>query len=340
MKHKTPIVGKERDYMESKTKNRKTREQVARMVKRAFDGLTLAASDDAVSELKEGWFNAAYNVCLSDGREVILKIAPPKGAEVMSYEKNIMATEVASMRLAAQNPAIPVPKIYYLDNAQDLCDSDYFFMEKLTGENYGIIRASLPLEVQAHIDEQIGAIVREINGFTGTYYGYDGNSSLRGEAWKEAFIKICDSVLEDGLRKNAEYGQFNVFEIRNAILKHAPALEAITTPRMVHWDAWDLNIFVKDGHVTGLLDFERVLWADPLLEAQFRPLFGEGVTGYMRGYGKTSFTHEEEQRNHLYTLHLALVAKTEGYYRHYDTDEVANWAMGMMVPTMKWLQEN
>ncbi len=326
--------------MESKTKNRKTPEQVARMVERAFTGLTLAAGEDAVSELKEGWFNAAYNVRLYDGREVILKIAPPKGVEVMTYEKNIMSTEVASMRLAAQNPAIPVPEIYYFDSAHDLCDSDYFFMEKLSGENYGLTRASLPQEVQAQVDEQIGAIVREINGFTSTYFGYPGNRDLTASTWKEAFLKICDSVLEDGLRKNAEYGQFTVSEIRNTILKHAPSLEAVTTPKMVHWDAWDLNFFVKDGHITGLLDFERVLWADPLLEAQFRPLFGEGVTGYLRGYGKTSFTHEEKQRMHLYTLHLALVAKTEGYYRHYDTDDVANWAMGMMIPTMKWLQEN
>lgn len=326
--------------MESKTKNRKTREQVARMVERAFNGLTLAAVDDAVTELKEGFFNAAYNVRLSDGRDVILKIAPPPEAEVMTYEQNIMSTEVASMRLAGQNPAIPVPEIYYFDSARDLCDSDYFFMEKLGGENYGIIRRTLPPETQAQLDEEIGAIVRAINEFTGTYFGYPGNSELRADTWKEAFLKICDSVLEDGRRKNADYWQFDVSEIREVIEKYAPALEAVTTPRMVHWDAWDLNFFVKDGHITGLLDFERVLWGDPLHEAQFRPLFGEGVTGYMRGYGKTSFTYEEEQRNHLYTLHLALVAKTEGYYRHYETDEMANWAYNLMVPAMKWLREN
>ncbi|MBI4928601.1 MAG: aminoglycoside phosphotransferase family protein [Anaerolineae bacterium] len=326
--------------MESRTKNRKTREQVAQMVERAFGGLTLAAVDDAVSELKEGWFNAAYNVCLSDGREVILKIAPPPDAEVMTYEQNIMSTEVAAMRQAAQNPAIPVPQIYFFDNARDLCDSDYFFMEKLSGENYGIIRDTLPPETQAQLDHEIGAIVRAINEFTGTYFGYPGNSDLRADTWKEAFLIICDSVLEDGRRKNAVYWQYNVSEIRDVIGKHVHALEAVTIPQMVHWDAWDLNFFVKEGHVTGLLDFERVLWGDPLHEAQFRPLFGEGVNGYMRGYGKTSFTYEEEQRNHLYTLHLALVAKTEGYYRHYDTDEVANWAYKLMVPAMQWLNEN
>ena len=55
--------------MESKTKNRKTREQVARMVERAFGGTALATGEDAVSELEEGWFNAAYTVRLSDGNK-------------------------------------------------------------------------------------------------------------------------------------------------------------------------------------------------------------------------------------------------------------------------------
>ena len=64
--------------MESKTKNKKTREEIKNMAVRAFDGLGLAAGEEAVLELKEGWFNAAYNIRLVDGREVILKIAPPR----------------------------------------------------------------------------------------------------------------------------------------------------------------------------------------------------------------------------------------------------------------------
>jgi aminoglycoside phosphotransferase (APT) family kinase protein len=325
--------------MESKTKNRKTREQVSQMVERAFGGTTLASDEDAVSELKEGWFNAAYNVRLSGGREVILKIAPPQNAEVMAYEKNIMTTEVASMRLVAQNPAIPVPEIYCFDTARDLCDSDYFFMEKLAGNNLGHVKESFSPEIQAQIDQSIGQIIREINSFTGTYFGYDGNSALRGGTWKEAFIKIMDSVLEDGQKKNAEYG-FSINDIRNAILKHVSSLETVTLPQLVHWDAWDLNFFAKDGQVTGILDFERALWGDPLMEAQFRALAFGGISESMKGYGKTDFTREEDERCHLYTLHLALVMKTECYYRNYDTDEVSNIAMQLMIPTLKWLQEN
>lgn len=325
--------------MESTTKNRKTREQVAQMVERAFSGITLAADDDALRELKEGWFNAAYNVRLSDGREVILKIAPLKDTDVLAYEKHIMVTEVALMRLVRENPAIPVPEIYAFDTACDICDSEYFFMEKLTGDNYEQVKEALSPEMQTQIDRQIGAIVREINSFTGTYFGYAGNSDLRGATWQEAFLKIVAAVLEDGVRKQADFG-FPVDDMRGAVLRHASSLEAVTTPQLVHWDAWNPNFFVKDGNVTGILDFERSLWADPLMEAQFRALAFGGVSESMRGYGKTTFTHEEEERCHLYTLHLALVMKTECYYRNYDSDFVSNMAMQLIESALNWLKEH
>ena len=326
--------------MESKTKNKKTREQIESMAVRAFNGLGLAVGEDAITEMKQGWFNAAYNVRLADGREVVLKIAPPQGAEVMIYEKNIMTTEVASMRLVHENPAIPVPEIYFFDTAHDLCDSDYFFMEKICADNLEQVRASLPAKTQEDIDFHIGEIIREINTFPGTYFGYDGNPDLRAKTWKEAFIKIVESVLEDAARKNVVF-DFGYDEIRAAILKHSPALDEITTPCLVHWDAWNPNFFVKDGRVVGIIDFERALWAEPLMEAQFRVLFSEqGIAPSWRGYGKTSFTFAEEQRSHLYTLHLALVMHTECFYRNYDTDEIFNMSRQFIGGTMAWLKAN
>lgn len=325
--------------MESKTKNRKTRQQIEAMVGRAFDGIPLADGDDAIQELKDGWFNAAYMLRLADGKEVVLKIAPPQDAEVMTYEQNLMTTEVESMRLVAQNPNIPVPKIYYFDTTKELCDSDYFFMEKVAGDNLEHVYNTLSVEMKAQIDQQIGGIIREINQFTGSYFGYDGNPALRGNQWRETFIKIMDSILEDGIRKNTDYYGLKIDDIRAAIQKHAPALDEITTPRLCHWDAWNPNIFVRDGKVVGVIDFERALWADPLIEAQFRMLAFGGGTELLKGYGKTSFTHAEEQRCQLYTLHLGLLMKTECYYRHYETDHISNVAKELTIPAMRWLMK-
>ena len=54
---------------------------------------------------------------LSNEEQVILKIAPLKDMRVMTYEKNIMFSEVEAIKLVIRNGEVPVPQIiyYYLD---------------------------------------------------------------------------------------------------------------------------------------------------------------------------------------------------------------------------------
>lgn len=325
--------------MESKTKNKQTRAQIEAMVSRAFAGAKLADGAEAIVEMKDGWFNASYGIRLADGRQVVLKIAPPQGAEVMQYEKNIMATEVATMRLVQQNPAIPVPEIYYFDTAHDLCDADYFFMEMMQGDSLEHVNTTLPPETLTAVNHHIGQIIREINQFPGTYFGYDGNPDLRGNTWKAAFITIVEAVLADAARKKVQF-DFGYDELRAAVQKHASALEEVSEPCLVHWDAWNPNFFVENGRISGIIDFERALWAEPLMEAHFRPLLGDSAISQRHGYGKTSFTTAEEQRKSLYSLHLALVMHVECYYRNYDTDDIFNFSRQFIADTMAWLQAN
>jgi aminoglycoside phosphotransferase (APT) family kinase protein len=322
--------------MNSITKNTKTRPQIESMVARAF-GMPLDASADAVGEVKDGWFNAAYRIRLADGRKVMLKIAPPNDVAVMAYEQNIMATEVATMRLVRTTPTIPAPAIYAFDTTCELCDAPYFFMEQIDGVSFELIKAHLPHATQASLEEQIGAILRDINRFTGPYFGYAGNPDLRAPNWKDAFIRIVESVLEDAARKAVVY-DYDYAAIRAAVVRHAAVLEEITTPCLVHWDSCHANFLVKDGRVVGVIDFERALWADPLMEVQFRPLFGAEITNTMRGYGKTSFTRAEEHRCQLYTLHLALIMHAEYAYRKYDTHGAFTLSRQLLRATMDWLQ--
>lgn len=325
--------------MDSKTKNSKTRTQIAAMATKAFNGQPLHDAPDAVRELKDGWFNAAYLVRLADGREVVLKIAPPAQAEVMQYERNIMSTEVATLRRVAQLPGVPVPAVLFHDTARDVCDADYFFMEKIVGDNLDHVHASLPPEQAATIARETGALVRRINAVPGTWFGYEGNPALRASTWPAAFTQIMDSVLADAARKQVVF-EFSYEALQAAVARHLPTLHAVTQPCLVHWDAWKPNFFVKDGHVVGLIDFERALWAEPLMEAQFRALAWGGVDEALRGYGKTEFTPDELRRCWLYTLHLALVMHVECFYRHYGSDEIFNNSRGLIASAMAWLQAN
>ncbi|MFX0061739.1 MAG: hypothetical protein ACFFC7_06090 [Candidatus Hermodarchaeota archaeon] len=55
-----------------------------------------------IEELTDGWFNTAYSIELLDrGQEVVLKVSPPPEIRILTYEKEIMQTEVQVCKLWA-----------------------------------------------------------------------------------------------------------------------------------------------------------------------------------------------------------------------------------------------
>ena len=117
------------------TKNKKDEKMLRKMLRAAFPEQEV----ERMEELTEGYFNVAYLITLSDKTEVILKIAPPPELEVMTYENNIMFTEVDTMRRLERETQLPVAKILFYDNSRSICDSEYFIMEKLKGEELCIL---------------------------------------------------------------------------------------------------------------------------------------------------------------------------------------------------------
>ena len=83
------------------------------------------------------------------------------------------------------------------------------------------------------------------------------------------------------------------------IAAHAPLLDEVTTPTLVHFDLWDGNILVDTTAPTptigGLIDGERAMWADPLADfvslALFRDIEQDGafLHGYRTAGGRIAF---------------------------------------------------
>lgn len=77
----------------SLTKNKQSEVTVRKMAAKFFAPVEMVG----YTELTEGYFNVAYEVFLRNGRSVILKVAPAKDVRIMTYEKNIMQSEVSAM---------------------------------------------------------------------------------------------------------------------------------------------------------------------------------------------------------------------------------------------------
>jgi aminoglycoside phosphotransferase (APT) family kinase protein len=317
------IIGDTTLNMHSLTKTPISQQTAQSIFSRHFGASSLIST---FHELKDGFYNSAFFVELMDGKRWVLKVAPNPSIKIMQYEKRILRTEVDVLRLVKSNTDLPVPFVAANDYAQNIIENDYFIMEFIDGIPLNKLRDSLS-ENEAHaIDERTGYFLRQMNLIEGKRFGIYSQPEMTSTNWREAFTLMLRSVLEDGQREGVIL-PVDYNSIQSQIFEHLSCLEEVQTPRLVHWDLWYGNIFVDpvSKQITGLIDFERALWADPLMEANFGA-FGINPS-FLKGYGEGMLvTPIQKKRRVLYNIYLYLIMVIECYFRKYETDQQENWA--------------
>lgn len=264
----------------------------------------------------DGWYNAAYGLTLEDGRRGVIKIAPPDSIEIMRYEKDIMVSEVKAMSLLAG--MIPLPKNLAADLEGRLIGRPLYIMQWLEGKPLNHCYEELGSEALGRVREEAGRIVKTVSSVKNDAFGMLAGPFFA--TWKEAFSHLFSDVLSDGERKEVD---LPYPLLRRVLSEGQESLDAVTEPRLLHWDLWDGNIFVDaQGQITGIIDFERALYGDPLMEHGFMELHPE----FLSGYGKSELEAPKGQvRRRLYNLYLFLIMSIEGYYRHYTDPWAEQW---------------
>lgn len=302
--------------VESITKNRQPQDVLRAMVARAYGPARVPDGDDWAQELGHGWFNVAYRIQLRDGEQVVLKIAPPAGIEVMTYERGMMATEVRALKLIREHTSVPVPPVHFYDQSRELCDADYFFMAYIDADNLGIVMDQLPPEDLATYRAALGALNRELHTITADHFGGLEHGDPHA-TWRTVFLGMLEDILRDGERRHVDLGA-GYDEVRTLVAARADSLDEVDVPVLVEWDMWESNVMIRDGRIVAIIDHERAFFGDPLMEAGFvatgLPAFGD-ATAFTRGYGWSPSTGTEHTRRRLYNLHLILIMVIETVYR-------------------------
>lgn len=304
------------------TKNRQSKETITKMAQKAFPNKQIKD----IKELTEGMCNVTYDISFDDGSESILKIAAKDRMGNTSNEVNLMLAEINAMKLVSENCSFKVADIYYYDTGNTVCDGNYFFMEKLTGDNLAGVRADMSEEDIAVIDTEIGRISRELSEVKNTEFGFLGEDKRYDTLF--GFVKhMLENLISDAKRRDIDIlydGQTFIDRLE----KDRAAFEAVNSASLVHWDMWEGNVFVKDGHVSGIIDWERALWGEPFMDDRFR-IHNRGKH-FLEGFGQTSFSEDESIRLRWYDIILYLTMMIEVYYREFEDKGQYFWAREML----------
>lgn len=304
------------------TKNRQTKENIIRMAKAAFPQRGVPR----IAELTEGMCNAAYKLTFEDGFQTILKIASPIKTGFMTNECNLMEAEVKAMKLVAQNTGIKVAAVYRYDTSKELCDGDYFFMESLEGTSWISVMDRLGEEENSRLRMEVGKLQKQLSEVTGDKFGLLGDSVHQFNNMYEFIYFLLNNVLNDAERRAVVTG-VPKDRILAKLSRDKVLFEKIKTPTLVHWDMWEGNIFVKEGEISGIIDWERAMWGEPFMDDRFR--YHNRHSDFLKGFGINELTEEELKRIYWYDILLYLTMMTEVTYREYEDDSQYQWVKPM-----------
>ena len=333
--------------MKSKTKNLLSEEEIKKLVKINFGD---SCKVSGIEELKGGMFNAIYLVRLADAKldKIVLKVGVVPGTTLLTYERDVMPTEVECYRLIRERTNVPVPEVLAHDFSKMHIKSNYFFMTALEGVPLSAVSKKMGKENLGRIKAELAGYLERIHQIKGTYYGYFSDDPVcQYPTWKEAFSQMFRQILADTREHKVK---LPCQRIEDALKANLPYLEECESPSLVEYDCHEGNIFVKEGEngyeIEGIVDFERAFWGDAM--ADFPAAFimtddirkeKEFLDAYLKASGRATFTGADWKRFLLYRMYICVIMAAETF--RYDivyAKMQGMWAKAQVEKCLKGLE--
>ncbi len=251
--------------------------------------------------IRTGKFNSSFWVHAADA-EMVLRIAPPRDAVFVFYERDMMRQEPKIHARAREHTDTPVARVIAYDDSHTLLDRDFILMERLPGR---------PLTEMGYVDynavlRQMGYYLAQVHNIHAREYGYLGAHKPMAPqpCWADAFVVMWNKMIDDV----ASVGYYDAAEqrlMRELLEQRLSLFDRDIPASLLHMDIWHQNILVDDaGQVTGVVDWDRALWGDPEIEFAVLDYCGISEPAFWEGYGKPrDLTPEARVRQIFYLLY-------------------------------------
>jgi aminoglycoside phosphotransferase (APT) family kinase protein len=260
----------------------------------------LGCAVTAAEEIGGGTFATVWRATLTDDRDVVVKVGPAASARLLEYEQALIPAEAEYYTMVRGHaPGVPVPEVLAVS-----ADPEWIITTLLPGRP--LTEADSP-----RARAGLGAAIARVHEITGPHFGYTGNRPS-GTDWPTAFLAMIESLRADAAAWNVPLPPLD-----GIVERHAARLAAVTRPALLHFDLWDGNVLVApDGSLSGVVDGERYLYGDPLLDfvspALLRRIEDEPGHPFVEGYRPAPFDADARIRLTLYRVHLYLLMIAEG----------------------------
>ena len=230
-----------------------------------------------------GKFNTSFFVS-ADGQEFVLRIAPPRDAVFVFYERDMMRQEPQIHELLLSRTSVPAARILAYDDTLELIDRDFLIMERLPGRPL----TEMPHVPYDHVLRQVGKHLAETHALTADRYGYlDAHQPMEPQGtWVAGFEIMWNKMIGD-IASVGHYDPDERGRMRGLFQQHRELFDRDVPASLLHMDIWHQNILVDEtGTVTGIVDWDRALWGDPEIEFAVLDYCGISEPAFWAGYGR------------------------------------------------------
>lgn len=286
-----------------------------------------------------GGFCSAVYLINADGEKLVLKVASEDSVKVMRHERAYIPTEADMLKVLNRSADIPMPKLLFYDDSRRVCNVPYFFMSFIEGSPLSDNKDITP-EQHTAVQEEMGRITRSICNISAEKFGIPGIPESECDRNSEFVYLLIDWLLLDFEEESTEaLPGITPDELRRLIKSFSEILDTAAVPKYIHTDTWAGNVMIKDGKMTGIVDFAAVLYGDPVMSHDFHEFGDAPYSAFLRGYGISALSSDEKIRNQIYRVWHRLGMVVERVYRKYSDPGMYEWVIEEFVKEVRTLEK-